>query len=142
MLNIIIWKSWMKKVSVLYREACVSCGPLHFHFPFIFTFFIFLCLTKSKNTMQIFPHFFRHIFRILFLTSHDCENKIQKWVMFSEMSDDFIVIFSYPFYFRSPTKELIIVRKGERKLISIFLSHFSSHFFLFLLASVFLFSSS
>ena len=70
---------------------------LHFHFPFIFTFFIFICLTKSKNTMQIFPHFFRHLFRILFLTSHDYENKIQKWVMISFMSDDFIVPFSYPF---------------------------------------------
>ena len=47
---------------------------LHFHFPFIFTFFIFLYLTKSKNTMPLFYHFFR----ILFLTSHDYENKIQK----------------------------------------------------------------
>ena len=70
---------------------------LHFHFPFIFTFFIFFCLTKSKNTMQRFPHFFRHLFRILFLTSHDYENKIQKWVMISFISDDFIVPFSYPF---------------------------------------------
>ena len=51
---------------------------LHFHFPFIFTFFIFICLTKTKNTLQIFSHFFRHLFRILFLTSHDYENKIQK----------------------------------------------------------------
>jgi len=50
----------------------------HFHFPFYFYFFIFICLTKTKNTMQIFSHFFRHLFRILFLTSHDYENKIQK----------------------------------------------------------------
>ena len=50
-----------KKIDIHIR---VPPFVAYFHFPFYFYFFIFFCLTKSKNTMQIFPHFFRAIFSL------------------------------------------------------------------------------